>query len=213
MFTGIIEQTAPIESLSKGKDGYRLVICPGKNLDSVKIGDSISVNGTCLTIVEIKKNRLAFDIMAETFRNTSFPDLKKNDVVNVERSLALGSRIDGHFVLGHVDRVQRIKSIEKHPRPFIEVTLAPDDRIYLAKKGSIAIDGISLTIGEIHKESIRFYLIPHTLKNTNLKYKKKDDPVNVEFDVLGKYIQNGKLYKKNSASGITNELLKKSGFI
>ena len=184
-----------------------------KDLDSIRTGDSVSIDGVCLTVVDIRENHLIFDIMAETFRNTSFCHLRNKDVVNIERSLEAASRIDGHFVLGHVDTVQRIKSIEKHIHPYIDVTIASDDKIYIVKKGSIAIDGISLTIGALYKDRIRVYIIPYTLKATNLRYKKKGDPVNIEFDILGKYIHNKMLRKKNRDSALTEELLKKSGFI
>ncbi|UCD55474.1 MAG: riboflavin synthase [Candidatus Omnitrophota bacterium] len=213
MFTGIIEQTGIIKNLSKKKDIYRLDIYIKKNLDSIKAGSSVSINGVCLTVVDLRKNHVIFDIMKETFLNTSFRHLKNNDVVNIESSLKWAPRIDGHFVLGHIDRIQRIKSIEKHTRPYIDVTLAPDDKIYIVKKGSIAIDGISLTIGEVYKDKVRAYIIPYTLKNTNLKYKKKGDPVNIEFDILGKYIHNSLLYKRDIKLVLTKESLKKNGFI
>ena len=213
MFTGIIEQTGIIKNLSKKKDVYRSAIYIKKDLDSIVTGDSVSINGVCLTAVDVRKNHIIFDIMRETFLDTSFCHLRNNDVVNIERSLEWESRIDGHFVLGHVDRVQRIKAIEKHTHPYIDVTIAPDDKIYIVKKGSIAIDGISLTIGEVYKDRIRVYVIPYTLKKTNLKYKKKGDPVNIEFDILGKYIHNSVLYKKDRHPALTKESLEKSGFI
>jgi len=213
MFTGIIEQTGIIKNLSKKKDVYRLAVYVKKDLDSIGTGDSISINGACLTVVDVRKNHIIFDIMGETFLNTSFCHLRNNDVVNIERALKWEGRLDGHFVLGHIDRVQRIKSIEKHTHPYIDVTIAPDDKIYLVKKGSIAIDGVSLTIGEVYKDRIRAHIIPYTLKKTNLKYKKKGDPVNVEFDILGKYIHKGPLYKEDRHPVLTKESLKKSGFI
>ncbi len=213
MFTGIIEQTGIIKNLSKKKDVYRLDIYIKKDLDSIETGDSVSINGVCLTAVDVRKNHLIFDIMGETFLNTSFCHLRNNDVVNIERALKWEGRLDGHFVLGHIDRVQRIKSIEEHAHPYIDVTIASDDKIYIVKKGSIAIDGVSLTIGEVYKDRIRAYIIPYTLKKTNLKYKKKGDPVNIEFDILGKYIHNSVLYKKDRHPTLTKESLKKSGFI
>lgn len=192
MFTGIIEKTGIIKGISKKMDTHRLTVYIKKELDSVKKGDSIAVNGACLTVVDIARNRLTFDIMEETFRNTSFRYMKNNDVVNIEKALLWQSRLEGHFVLGHVDRVGKLMAIKKYSRPYIDVAVAPDDKIYVVKKGSIAIDGISLTIGEIYANMIRAYLIPYTLLNTNLKYKRRGDAANIEFDILGKYVQQKK---------------------
>ena len=213
MFTGIIEHTAVIKNLSKTKDTYRLTLYIKKELTSIEIGDSVSVNGACLTLVGIRKNHLLFDIMRETFKSSSFSQAKANDIVNIERSLKVTSRVEGHFVSGHVDKVQRIKFIEKHIHPYVDVTIAPEDKAYVVKKGSIAIDGISLTIGEVYKDTIRAHIIPHTLSSTNLKYKKKGEPVNIEFDILGKYVHKNLLCKENKHPAHTERLLKKSGFI
>ena len=206
MFTGIIEKTATIKNLTRKQSTCRLTIYIKKDLDSVKKGDSISVNGACLTVVDIRKNHLTFDIMHETFRNTSFSHSKSNDIVNIERSLEWKSRLDGHFVLGHVDSVQKIKTIKKNARPYVEVAISPDDKTHVVRKGSIAIEGISLTIGEVYKDRIRVYIIPYTLQNTNLKYKKTGDWVNIEFDILGKYAH-------KSPQVLTEEFLKNKGFI
>lgn len=213
MFTGIVENTGRIKNLSRKVDTYRLEVLAEQKLNSVKIGDSVSVNGTCLSVVGTSGKTISFDIMAETFKKTSFPRLKNNNIVNLERSLELNSRLDGHFVSGHVDSVQKIKEIRKHKKPYIDIAIAKDDRIYVVKKGSVAIDGISLTIGEICSDKIRVYIIPHTLQNTNLRFKKKGDAVNIEFDVLGKYALNAVLHKKYTPSPITKEFLKNKGFI
>jgi riboflavin synthase len=215
MFTGIVEETGVIRSLSRKKDAYRLNILTGKRLASLKEGDSLSVNGTCLTAVVINENSLFFDIMEKTFANTSFRYSKKGDVVNVERSLEEDARLEGHFVLGHVDGVRRIKAIRKEGRhAYIDVGIAKADKIHIVEKGSITIDGISLTIGDISENRARVHIIPHTLLNTNLRYKKAGDRVNIEFDILGKYIQRQSLYRKEpAASGVTKSFLKDKGFI
>ena len=213
MFTGLVENVGRIKSVSRKNDICRLEILTKQKLDDVKIGDSISVSGACLSVVGIKDRSLSFDIMAETIKNTSFRQLKNNDVVNVERSLRVNSKIGGHFVLGHVDSVQKIKEIKRQRESYIDVAIAKNDRAYVVKKGSIAIDGISLTIGEIHDDKIRVYIIPHTLHNTNLKLKKKGDVVNLEFDVLGKYALNRSFGKKGKPASITEEFLKIKGFI
>lgn len=213
MFTGLVESTGRIKSISRRNNACRLEILTKQKLDDVKVGDSVSVNGACLSVVGIKGKALSFDIMAETLKNTSFPQLKNNDVINIERSLRADARIDGHFVLGHVDSVQKIREIKKQGKPHIDVTIAKNDRAYIIKKGSIAIDGVSFTIGEIHDDKIRAYIIPHTLRNTSLKLKKKGDVVNLEFDVLGKYALNRSLGKKGKPISITEEFLKIKGFI
>jgi len=213
VFTGIVEQTAVITDISGRGDTRRLALCPGKNSGAVKPGDSVSVSGVCLTVVDVKKGRLVFDVMGETLKNTTLGRLKKNDPVNMERALGQNSRIDGHFVLGHVDSVQKIKSIKKGPRARMDISVAPADKIYVVKKGSIAIDGVGLTVGDVYEGMIRVYIIPYTLRNTNLKYKKTGDAVNVEFDILGKYIQKRAPNKKNSARPVTAEFLKNEGFI
>ncbi|MFC1576434.1 riboflavin synthase [Candidatus Omnitrophota bacterium] len=213
MFTGIIEETAIIEGISKKANTYRLALRFRKTPEEIKIGDSVSVNGACLTVVEIKNNVLSFDIMGETFRNTSFRYARNGNVVNTERSLKSQSRIEGHFVSGHVDAAKKIRSIKRVPNPSIEVPVAPGDKRYVAKKGSIAIDGISLTIGDVREGSITAYIIPHTLESTNLKFKKPGDWVNVEFDILAKYVQDRPKGQKSVSPGVTEKLLKNNGFI
>jgi len=213
VFTGLVENTGRIKNLSRKVDTYRLEVLTEQKLNSVKIGDSISVNGTCLSVVVTSGKTLSFDIMAETFKKTSFAGLKNNDIVNLERSLELNSRLDGHFVTGHVDSVQEIKEIKKHKKPYIDIAIAKNDKMHVVKKGSVAIDGVSLTIGEIYDGKIRVYIIPHTLQNTNLRFKKKGDAVNLEFDVLGKYVLNAVRHKKYTPSPVTEEFLKNKGFI
>ena len=189
MFTGIVEGTGFVKGLSRKKDAYRLKVLTGKELSPLKKGDSLAISGSCLTLVDIKKNFLFFDIIEETFRKTSFKYLRYNDIVNIERALQWKSRIDGHFVSGHIDTVQRIKAIKKYHRPYIDISTGKNDKIYIVEKCSIAIDGISLTIGVRYESKIRIYIIPHTLLHTNLKYKKTGDRVNIEFDMLGKYLR------------------------
>lgn len=192
MFTGIIEEIGVLEDLSRRKDTYRLKIRTDKKIAPVKNGDSLSVSGVCLTLVDAKGNNLFFDVTEETFRKSAFRYLRHNSVVNIEKALELRSRLDGHFVLGHVDSAQKIKFMQKYHRPYIDVSIGKDDRKYIVKKGSVAIDGISLTVGEDYTNRMRLYIIPYTLANTNLQHKKIGDWVNVEFDILGKYILKSK---------------------
>jgi len=214
MFTGIIEQTGIIKDISRGSGTRRLCVHLSKKPESAKIGDSVSINGVCLSIIEIEKNHLSFDIMEETFKNTSFRRAKANDIVNVERSRAWKERIEGHFVLGHVDGARKIRSIKKDAGPpYVDIAVLPGDKIYLVKKGSLAIDGISLTVGALYESAVRVFLIPHTLRNTTLEYKKTGDEINVEFDILGKYVESNLLYGKNTSGAITGDLLRNNGFI
>jgi len=213
MFTGIIENQGTVKEISKKQNAYRLSVAFKKIPDNVKPGDSISVNGICLTAERIKKDIFLFDITEETFKSTAFRYLKKNEFVNIERALKELSRIDGHFVSGHVDGRRRIKSVKRTPPAFIEIAILPGDEKYAAKKASIAIDGISLTIGDVYRESLKAYLVPHTLENTNLKTKRPGEWVNVEFDILAKYLEKLTSAQKNRVSGLTPTFLKNTGFI
>ena len=213
MFTGIIEQTGSIVSLSKVRDRYSLCIAIPAMTQTFKEGDSISINGVCLTIVAVKNNQLRFDVSAQTYSTTTFCKAKAHDSVNIERSLLVQARLQGHFVLGHVDGIRKIISLKKGNQPKIVIATTPHDRDRIVEKGSIALDGISLTIGEIGTDAITVYLIPHTLKNSNLKGKKAGDWVNVEFDILGKYVLKRIGNGQERSRVITNDYLKAKGFI
>ncbi|MFH1381108.1 MAG: riboflavin synthase [Candidatus Omnitrophota bacterium] len=213
MFTGIIEKTALVKSIAKNKNAYKLQLSFDKKPDLTKLGDSISVNGVCLTVVGIQNNLLEFDVMGETFSETSLRNMKCGEIVNIEMALKADSRMDGHFVLGHVDCARKIKLIEKGDKPYLDVSILPVDKMYVVKKGSIAVDGISLTIGEVFSDTIRVFIIPYTLKNTNLERKKCGSWVNIEFDILGKYIINKAVLNTDVKSGITKGFLKTQGFV
>lgn len=213
MFTGIIEETGTLKGLSRKKDARRLKILTRRKPLPLKEGDSLSVNGTCLTLVGINGNMLFFDIMEKTFKNTSFMYLKPNSVVNIERSLEWKGRLEGHFVLGHIDGVRKIKAVRKEGRAYMDITITKSDRAHIAPKGSVAIDGASLTVGDIYDGKIRVHIIPYTLSNTNLKYKKAGDPVNIEFDILGKYVKESTPRGKNTHSVLTGKFLNDRGFI
>ena len=191
MFTGIIEGTAAVRSISRMKGGADtlLRIRLGKLGRGLKTGDSVSVSGACLTVSKLSKGDAEFQMVAETVRRTSLGSLKPNDRVNIERSLKVGERLEGHFVLGHVDGTGTVEEIiEKPTETTIWIRL---DRV-LAKsvvpKGSIAVDGVSLTLVDIEGDRVSISLIPHTLKMTTLGLRSKGDKVNIETDVLGKYV-------------------------
>lgn len=187
MFTGIIQFTGSIKS-TVDRPLSTLVIKCQVNGRSLKIGESVAVNGCCLTVVAKKGKALTFDLSAETLKKTNLGSLKKNDVVNLERALRVGDRLSGHFVLGHVDGVGRIVAINKK-RGSVEMafTYPKTMRSWLIDKGSVAVDGISLTCMLRGASRFKVVVIPHTWRVTNLAQKKVGDLVNLEGDVLGKY--------------------------
>lgn len=192
MFTGIIEETGRVERFERAADAWKLRICARVSLTEVVLGDSIAVNGCCLTVVAFDDSRLEFDVLEETRRVTSLAALGVGGVVNLERSLRFGGKLGGHFVTGHVDGVGIVEVFEARGADrYLRVRAPARAGRYLIHKGSIAIDGISLTVAEIEAEGDGFavWLIPHTVAVTNLRDKKAGDPVNLEFDLLGKYVE------------------------
>ncbi|MDP3789243.1 MAG: riboflavin synthase [Candidatus Omnitrophota bacterium] len=211
MFTGIIEDRAIVKAVIKNAKGVKLAIASHKVSQETKIGDSISVNGACLTVVNIDKDILQFDIMPETLRIAMLPDLVAGDIVNVERSLRVGDRISGHFVTGHIDCTGTIISVGKGRNEYtIEIEVPSEKALYLAGKGSVAVDGISLTITESRQNRFKVSLIPLTLSVTSLSLKKASDKVNIEFDILAKYVLNdtGRVTDRIDA-----DFLRKHGFV
>lgn len=189
MFTGIIEETGAVKAISSKKNLSVLKVRAKKVLKGIKLGASVAVNGTCLTVTGIKKNVLAFDIMRETLLKTNLGVLKPKDCVNLERALKANSRVDGHFVTGHVDDLGVVKQrIERENYVEFRIGITKGLMRYIVEKGSVSIDGVSLTIGEVKKTYFSVYLIPFTLEVTTLGSKKKGDKVNIETDILAKYI-------------------------
>ena len=190
MFSGIIKHTGKINRIYKNNNNCIIEILSKIKFSKSEIGSSISCSGTCLTIEKYKGNISRFYISKETLRRTNFKFSKKGDLVNLERSLKYGDRISGHFVQGHVDTTSTIKKINFVGKSqFIDFKLAKKFKKYLIQKGSITINGVSLTISKILIDGFQIVIIPHTLKLTNLIYLSKRSVVNVEFDVLGKYIK------------------------
>ena len=191
MFTGIIEGTATVKSVSKVRNGADtlLRIRLGKLGRGLKTGDSVSVSGACLTVSKLSKGEAEFQMVAETVRRTSLGSLKPSDKVNIERSLKVGERLEGHFVLGHVDGTGIVEDIiEKPTETTIWIKLDEKLAKSVVPKGSIAVDGVSLTLVDIEGEKVSISLIPHTLKMTTLGKRSKGDLVNIETDILGKYV-------------------------
>ncbi|MDE1873408.1 MAG: riboflavin synthase [Thaumarchaeota archaeon] len=192
MFTGIIEGLGTIMQFDKNtktRSEANMMINLGKLAKGLRVGDSVAINGVCLTAIHIAKGMARFEMVGETIKKTNLGSLENGDRVNIERSLKMGDRLEGHFVLGHVDGSGIISKINKQPNQVqIWIELPKDLSKYVAKKGSITVDGISLTIVDKIKNKFSVSIIPHTMKVTNLGLKKVGDKVNIETDVLGKYI-------------------------
>lgn len=189
MFTGIIVEMGEVTEVQKKEGITHLFLNSSEVIKDAKIGDSISVNGTCLTLVDIKGNNMRFDLSSETLRSSNLALLQSGDRVNLEPSLRPDSKLGGHFVSGHVDDIGRIKSSIKIGDTFkVEIEVANRILNFLIGKGSVAVDGISLTVVDILKRSFTVMIIPHTAKLTTLGFKGPGDTVNVEVDMIGKYV-------------------------
>lgn len=191
MFNGIIKSTGKINKIFFKKNNCVLEIISKLKFTKDELGSSISCSGTCLTLERYKNNLSKFYISKETLSKTVFKYAEQGDIVNLEKSLKYGKRISGHFVQGHVDTISKIKKIKFIGKSWIiNFKLHNSFKKYLVQKGSITINGVSLTISRILKDGFQIVIIPHTLKLTNLIYLSEKDLVNVEFDVIGKYIKN-----------------------
>ena len=192
MFTGIVEGIGKVENIkksTKNRSAVQMTVNLGKNSKGLKIGQSVALNGVCLTVTKKLQNKCNFEMIDETTKKTDLGNLREGSIVNVERSLKAGDRLEGHFVLGHVDGVGTIKKIQKKPKE-VQVWFEVPKSLakYVVKKGSIAIDGISLTVVDVKKNLASVCLIPHTIDVTNFKTRSVGDKVNIETDILGKYI-------------------------
>lgn len=208
MFTGITEETGKIIQREEGRFKIQAKIVLG----DVKIGDSMLVNGVCLTVINFDKNSFEVEVMPETFQVTNFKLLKVGDKVNLERALKINDRLGGHIVTGHIDVTSRLKAKKYIENScFMEFESSEVISKYLIKKGSIAINGVSLTIVELERNRFKVSLIPHTMKTTNLGELSLGSLVNIEVDTIGKYIE--KLTKGNTQEGVSYFTLAKHGFI
>jgi riboflavin synthase len=192
LFTGIIEGIGKVIKINKNttnRSALQLMVDLGKHSKGLKIGQSVALNGVCLSVTKISKNKCSFELIDETIKKTDLGNLKVGGIVNIERSLKVGDRMEGHFVLGHVDGVGIIKKIEKKPNE-VKLWFEIPKKLskYVVKKGSIALDGISLTVVDVKKNNASVCLIPHTMNVTNFNSKKVSDKINIETDILGKYI-------------------------
>jgi riboflavin synthase len=211
MFTGIIEEKGIIKSIRTIGQSARIIISADKVLDGLKTGDSINTDGVCLTVTEFSSSFFTVDVMPETIQRTTFSKLRPGSSVNLERALRLSDRLGGHIVSGHIDGTGIIGQIRKDENA-IWISISAEDRIlrYVVEKGSIAIDGISLTVVKTSQHTFEVSIIPHTQTETTILTKKTGDTVNIECDIIGKYVE--KLSRRNSEKMDLN-FLAENGFI
>ncbi len=206
MFTGIVEEIGTVKAIHKGNQSYTLEISCRKVLEGTKLGDSIAVNGACLTVNTMNEQSFTADCTPETMRRTAFSLLRVGGNVHLERALQLGGRLGGHIMLGHVDTTGKVISFEKEGNGVnISFTVPYEWMKYIVEKGSIAIDGVSLTVAAKKDNGFSVALIPHTGEETLLLKKHVGDPVNIECDYLGKYVES--FLKKSPSSNVTMDML------
>src|SRR3990167_8879213 len=211
MFTGIIENLAVVKKLSLKAGGAELLLDIGDLAENLKLGESIAINGACLTVKEVKGTVVGFDVSGETLKKTTLGKLRNTEKVNIERALRVGDRLGGHFVTGHVDGIGTIKD-KKQSADQCTMTFSVEKRFtdMMIEKGSVAVDGISLTIVDVVGGVFSVALIPYTLTLTTMGFKKVGDQVNIEIDMLGKWVK--KILKKENDGDITWEQLTEQGF-
>ncbi len=208
MFTGLVMETGNVVSLMKKGSGARLSLDAAEVSRNAKLGDSIAINGTCLTVAEIKGRMLAFDLSDETLRSSNLGELKTRDRVNLEPALRPDDRLGGHFVTGHIDGTGVIRSKTREGEVYkIVIKTEPWIAEYLVEKGSVAVDGISLTVVDVMRDGFSLVIIPHTAKLTTIGFKGPGDRVNVEVDILGKYV--ARFLKREKGEDLMQTLMKK----
>ncbi|KXZ40659.1 riboflavin synthase alpha chain [Alkalithermobacter thermoalcaliphilus JW-YL-7 = DSM 7308] len=213
MFTGLVEEIGIVESIENFSNSSKIVIKCNKVLGNLKLGDSISTNGVCLTVTNYDNKSFSADVMGETIQKTNLKYLKKLDKVNLERALKLGDRFGGHIVTGHIDGIGTICDIKKDDiATWISINANENIMKYIIYKGSVCIDGISLTVACVEKNIFKVSIIPHTKTLTTLSNKNVGDFVNIECDIVGKYIEK-LLNFSNKKSDISLEFLKENGFL
>ena len=216
IFTGIIEELGVVKSIAINGASGCITIKAKKVLEGTQLGDSIAVNGTCLTVTSINSDGFSADVMAETVKRTSLSQVGKGDLVNLERAMILNGRFGGHIVSGHIDGTGTITKYTKEENAIWVTIKAPDEILDLiVEKGSICIDGISLTVATVRDQDFQVSIIPHTAKETTLIHKKVGSLVNLENDIVGKYIkklmENNQEEQAKKASGLTMEMLEEYG--
>ena len=211
MFTGLIEELGEISALRRSGGIMRLEVVADGVFDDLEIGNSISIDGVCQTVVSLNGKRFTVEAVEETLRRTTFAELQRGDLVNLERPLKASGRLGGHMVQGHVDGVGTIKRLEVLKGSWIlHVQPPPPLGLYIAPKGSIAVDGISLTVVDIGNQGFTISLIPHTFGHTNIQRKKPGDRVNIEVDVVARYLE--RLLAKKNVGALNFDKLKRMGY-
>jgi riboflavin synthase len=220
MFTGLVEEIGSVKGVSQGAKSSKIHIKAKDVLSGLKLGDSISTNGVCLTVVEFNHDSFHVDVMPQTMRHTNLSSLGVGSLVNLERALRLGDRLGGHLVSGHIDDLGTLISIRKEDNAIWYTISAPPSILrYIIPKGSVALDGISLTVADVMDDSFAVSIIPHTQKETTLNSKKVGDSINVECDQIGKYIARLMNFsdhsqgKTNTNSSLNIDFLRQNGFI
>lgn len=216
MFTGIVEEVGTIQSIKRGRKSSVLKIKGQKVLQGTRIGDSISTNGICLTVTKVGNDFFEADVMSESLNRTNIGELVPGSYVNLERALSLATRLGGHIVSGHIDGTGKIRNLKRDDNAvLITIETAPELLRYIIEKGSIAIDGVSLTVVTVNDQFFKVSIIPHTGEETILLQKKMGDTVNLECDMIGKYVEKllGLDSKEDVQEGqVTAELLRENGF-
>jgi riboflavin synthase len=211
MFTGLIEEIGKVSNISFRQGGAEITVKASVVTRSLAIGDSISINGACQTVIGFSSDSLTVEAVEETLKKTNFRNIKTGDMVNLESSLTLSKKLGGHIVLGHIDTTGKIKKIQSLPSAkIVEIEYPSEFFKYIVHVGSVALDGISLTIASSGKLSFSVSVIPHTWDNTVLRYRRVGDEINIEFDILGKYVERQISAKNNG--GITLKWLEENGF-
>ena len=212
MFTGLIEEIGRLERIIPRSAGLEMKISAQSVLDGLKTGDSIAVSGPCLTVIEVFAGGFKVEAVRETIDNTTIGTWRSGKSLNLERALAAGGRFGGHIVQGHIDGLGSVKTVSRaHLDTIIEVETSPEIARYLVHKGSIALDGVSLTIAEVEGERFKVAVIPHTLKHTTLNELKPGDKINLETDILAKYVEKFTAGYKNTGT-LTEQKLREAGF-
>ena len=212
MFTGIIEETGHIRTVTRGQHSSILSIGAAEILSDLKTGDSVAVNGVCLTATAVDGGGFTADVMHETLNRSTLGTLSAGDIVNLERAMPAGGRFGGHIVSGHIDGVGRIVSVRRDDNAvWYTVEAPPELRRYIVEKGSIALDGISLTVAKTDARTFSVSVIPHTLRVTALQARRAGSGVNLETDIIGKYVES-LLGSAPAKSNITREFLARNGF-
>lgn len=218
MFTGIIEEIGTVKNIVKGSRSIKLAIAVRKVLENTNLGDSIAVNGVCLTVTALGRDGFMADVMPESMSKTNMGALKPGDRVNLERALTLASRLGGHIVSGHIDGTGEIIAMEKDDNAVrVTLTSVPKVMKYIVPEGSVALDGVSLTVAQLGENDFTVSLIPHTAQVTTLLDKKVGDRLNIENDVVGKYVErllsfSGKNAAAEKKSAISLSFLRENGF-